>query len=232
METKSNVNGKWCTLKWSPDYEINSKTHEIRNKHTGKIVKQSITKNGYHNLSINGKTVGEHVVIYHHFNCEEDAEEFQEKRHEQHLTIDHIDDDRSNNDPSNLQLIPHGDNLRKRKLYKHAKNEYVNELPDDAIDVSDYNDLNLDNYFFSSSTGHIYKLVKGNKYKIINTSGRTHNSITLISKDGKKYTKSEWKIIQEFTTFDVPGPGPGPGPGPDPSPDLQSAIVSEVEIED
>jgi hypothetical protein len=195
MENEEDI--EWVPLRYNDKYEISLVSHQIRVRKTGQLCTPSVIRNGYRNLTFNGKTVCEQVLLYHHFKSSLDAAEFIEHKKSQRLDIDHIDGNPSNNDPDNLQMITHADNLRKRRKYTHTPSIYVDKLPPDSVDISDFQDLDLDNYYYSDETGLIYKLVKTDKYKVINPP-RNHNTVTLISKNPviRNKTRSENVVVQ------------------------------------
>ena len=85
-------------------------------EHNGLINKRTNTRskshiNGYVKIHINGKSYHEHRLIYFMFNNEIDP----------NLTIDHIDNNKSNNNINNLQQLTITDNQIKKRETKSIK---------------------------------------------------------------------------------------------------------------
>lgn len=105
----------WKTIKGFENYEA-SNYGEI--KRNGKLLKQGFCKKGYPRvyLSIDGKkkTIRTHILIANAFlNYVSNGN--------QQYTVDHIDNNKSNNNTSNLQVITNRENTSKDKKSKTSK---------------------------------------------------------------------------------------------------------------
>ena len=80
------------------------------------------------------------------------------------IDIDHIDGDRTNNNPSNLQIITHKDNLKKRKSRNVQSN--IIEIPDkeELKPITKINDDEL-KYIYYLYNDKIYRELTGKKRK-------------------------------------------------------------------
>ena len=80
------------------------------------------------------------------------------------IDIDHIDGDRRNNNPSNLQIITHKDNLKKRKSRNTQSN--IIEIPDkeELKPITKINDDEL-KYIYYLYNDKIYRELTGKKRK-------------------------------------------------------------------
>lgn len=100
-----NNNNKWEPINGFPNYEIRNDS-EIRNKKTGRILKQSDTNSGYPtvNLYNNGtrKTKGVHRIV---------AEQYVDG-YRDGLEVNHKDGNKHNNDRANLEWVTHSGNER------------------------------------------------------------------------------------------------------------------------
>lgn len=95
--------------------------------------------------------------------CEEYIKAYLNKtRRLTNIDIDHIDGDRSNNNPSNLQIITHYDNLKKRKSRNTQSN--IIEIPDkeELKPITKINDDEL-KYIYYLYNDKIYRELTGKK---------------------------------------------------------------------
>lgn len=65
-----------------------------------------------------GHQMGYHRVIYFLYHPDEVLQPG--------MDVSHIDDNAFNNDPNNLEILPHGENIRKRK--HNGANQYINSV--------------------------------------------------------------------------------------------------------
>ena len=123
-------------------YEIWSEApYNIKNKKSGKIVKEYVGDNGYVRCWLNGKNYLKHRLIANQFvpnpnNLEQ---------------VDHIDRDKRNNNVSNLRWVSNRQNCNNR-----SNNKIVKNIPDDSIEVDKYGDFEFEFLYFSSKTDRFY----------------------------------------------------------------------------
>lgn len=103
---------EWKTIPTHSRYDISTESKLINNK-TGKELKHTISERGYKKFRIydnDGKkcTISAHKTLWEVFNnCKCEG------------SVDHIDNDITNNHITNLQCISHADNSKKRSIYKY-----------------------------------------------------------------------------------------------------------------
>ena len=100
----------WLTI--LNDYEI-SDAGEIRNKHTGRIIKQFVGKDGYLRTQIAGKTRLVHRLVAIAFVPAEVGKDF----------VNHKDGNKQNNQADNLEWCTRSENLQ------HAYNKALRRPP-------------------------------------------------------------------------------------------------------
>lgn len=89
---------QWKTIKGFEYYSI-SNYGQVKSYRTDKekILKGSVSVKGYKQFEVNGRTYGGHVLVAMAF--------LGHKPDKMNIVVDHIDNNRLNNDISNLQLI-------------------------------------------------------------------------------------------------------------------------------
>lgn len=91
----------WKTIEDKPNYEVN-KLGQVRNKKTGRILKQSIRKDGYRQVMLGRKT----IPLYIHRLV---AIAFIPNKHNL-SQVDHINGDKSDNTIENLRWVTASEN--------------------------------------------------------------------------------------------------------------------------
>lgn len=114
----------WVPISFNPNYKISNKGRILTTK--GTIAKPFVNNSGYLSIGLwenNRKTTKlVHILVAMHF-----------MNYDSKYDVDHIDNNKQNNDISNLQLITHSDNCSMRntpKIYNVTKSG-------DIIDVYD-----------------------------------------------------------------------------------------------
>lgn len=100
-------NEEWRVIPRFPNYAASNygrvkRITDGEGTYAGRLLKPAISKKGYWNLNFHKQTVAVHIVV---------AEAFYGRR-KQDMEINHIDADKSNNTPANLEYISHLDNMR------------------------------------------------------------------------------------------------------------------------
>jgi hypothetical protein len=119
---------QWSELKSDNNYEINNTTHQIRKKSNKRIVKECVGAGGYICLHLSQKLCYRHNIL---------AEQYLSKP-EGESVIDHYDKNKINNSLENLHYVSRSFNSCNRLSGNHVDYEFVKEISDDAIKVSDY----------------------------------------------------------------------------------------------
>jgi len=153
----SQQNDEWVELTNHPDYEINVKyPHQIRNIKTKRINKESLQNNGYIHISLNNKPYLKHRLIAEQFIENDDPENKTE--------IDHINMIRDDNHIENLRWCSRSDNLKNKSIYNGFEAEYVDSVPNDTIEVNEFNGHEFEFYYYSQSEDCFY-YYNGLKYR-------------------------------------------------------------------
>ncbi|CAL6080000.1 Conserved_hypothetical protein [Hexamita inflata] len=131
-----------------PNYEV-SNLGQVRNKTTGRILKQNDRGQGYLavNLCLNKimKTHHIHKLV---------SQAFIENPNN-YPQIDHCDGVKSNNNVYNLRWVSRSDN-QKNKNGHSEKFIFVNELPEDAIEIWYYSHYFFEGYYWSETMNKLY----------------------------------------------------------------------------
>ena len=82
--------------------------------------------------------------------------------------VDHIDRDKSNNRIENLRWVNSSENAKNRGKYKLQKNDYLDELPDTAVELEHYNGFEFDRYWFDYDSERLIMRTRNGKLKFVN----------------------------------------------------------------
>jgi hypothetical protein len=143
-------NGVWRRTLNYPDFEINFDTLVIRNIATQIEVPIINRRDGYKVLNLNGQMVYYHRLIAESFVPNSDPTT--------RTKVDHIDRNRSNNLPSNLQWVtPSINNLNKSRI-RGYDSVFIENLPENAIQLTNYhnNQLYYNYYIVNDNEVYIY----------------------------------------------------------------------------
>ena len=89
--------------------------------------------------------------------------------------VDHIDRDKSNNRIENLRWVNKSENARNKGKYKQQGNEFLDELPDTAVELEEYNGFEFNRYWFDYNSKRLIMRTRSGKLKFVNVScGRFH----------------------------------------------------------
>ena len=179
-----------------PKYEIStSYPFVIRDKSTKRILKETITAQGYSNIKIDSKTIPIHRII---------AEQFINPNI-QGMDVNHINHKRLDNRIENLEVIPHSENLKNRKVFVKQVSEYIPQYTinkDNLIRLERYKNCEFNKYYFDKINEKVYiyqerygryKVVKparNGKYLIIALMPTNNPTLTLSYDKFIKYCKS------------------------------------------
>ena len=130
-----------------PDYEIlNAHPFTIRRKDNHYEVKERINKsNGYPSVCINGDKINKHQIIAQQFIPNPDNLKF----------IDHKNKDRTDYHLDNLRWCTSSDNNKNATSRNGIVYEFVDDIPDDAIEITNY-DMTKERREFNSREYYYY----------------------------------------------------------------------------
>ena len=133
----------WEVLIDHEDYEICSEfPHQIRKRSNGRIVTEGVTR-GYVRVHLNRKPFQKHILIARQFIDNPDPENY--------TVVDHINHNRSDNRVENLRWISQRMNTNNR-----FDQEFVNEISDEAIRVTDYSKWTFEELYFHDDVFYVY----------------------------------------------------------------------------
>jgi hypothetical protein len=139
---------EWEDLKVSENYQINYETFIIRNKNTGKICKiKECKQTGYLQLTIDSKTHLLHRILALQYVPNPNPEIFR--------VVDHIDRNKKNNNINNLRWVEYSFNSKNLRSNSKELFKWVDELPDDFLQIQNYGKYNFYNLFYSQNNFYV-----------------------------------------------------------------------------
>ena len=193
--TTTNDYLEFVPLTAHPKYEISiSYPFVIRNISSGRILKQSITPQGYSTVNLDSNTIPLHRVI---------AEQFITPNI-QGMDVNHINHKRLDNRIENLEVITHSENLKYRNVYIKQTSEYVAQDDIDKdylVRLERYINCEFNKYYFDKIYEKVYiyqekfkrykvvKPTKNGKYFMISLTPTNKPTLTLIYEKLIKYCR-------------------------------------------
>ena len=132
------------------DYEI-ARDHYpyiIRKRSTRRAVKESDRGNGYRRVKLNGKDYNVHRVVATQWLENDDIEN--------KTFVDHKNHDRSDNRLENLRWCTVSENNINKSSYGDNKFEYLDELGEQAFEVTSYNHHEFNSLWFDPEANCFY----------------------------------------------------------------------------
>jgi hypothetical protein len=154
MEGAEAPNVEWRIIAGFDNYDV-SNTGLVRNRTTNRILAGNIGSRGYPMVILSGRTKDIHKLVASAFIGDSEGRE-----------VDHIDRNRRNNNVSNLRYVTRGDNQRNRSGVNGVAYVYVDNLPDNAIIVTEYGNHRFDNLFYIPGAGEFY-FFNGVQYRML-----------------------------------------------------------------
>ena len=128
------------------DYEIKTTyPYEIRNKRTGRILKESLMNTGYYQVYLNGVLNLKHRLVAKQFILNPNN----------FPCVDHINHNRIDNHISNLRWVSSSENNKNKSFYKGVNYifyDYADFDDDDIIIIDQYNGHEIEDYYYDMLT--------------------------------------------------------------------------------
>ena len=201
IDSELEYEGEWEILKINTNYEIlNQHPYPIRKicNHGDKCKKKMCHKhisecwsNGYLNVALNGQRLGKHRVIALQWITNDDPEN---KTH-----VDHINRIKSDNRLENLRWTTQSDNS---KNSKRKDSEYLQEIPETAMRIEEYNNIELNRYWYDPIDEKLYMKTTMEDYhwKVIKPYWNAKVlQFNLTDVDGKQRSCNWFKFVQEMS---------------------------------
>jgi hypothetical protein len=146
-------------LRINPNYEINTEyPHDIRKTKTHTPVAKFFDRSSnYYRIHISKRLWLFHVILA-----------IQLIPNPNNLPyVDHEDGDTKNFHLENLHWVTPSDNMKNRHTYKGIPYEFIEELPNETIEVNQYKNHKISNLFYNKQSRRFYLKITNNKYKIL-----------------------------------------------------------------
>ncbi|CAL6063140.1 HNH_endonuclease [Hexamita inflata] len=132
------------------NYEV-SNLGQVRNKQTGRILKPSDNGHGYLQVSLYLNKIGKRQYIHRLV-----AQAFLENPNN-YNDVDHVDCVKNNNNVQNLRWTTKSDNQKNKNGNCFGdKFIFVDQLPEDAVEVYYYSSYYFEGYYWSETLNQLY----------------------------------------------------------------------------
>ena len=134
------IEGVWEVLRFDDDYEIyNQYPYPVRKITTQRINSEWINQY-YYKIKLNGTDYLKHRIIAQQFIPNDDPKNKKQ--------VDHINRDKLDNRIENLRWVNVSENSKNKNKVTKQSFEYVSKLPDTAIQITEYDGLELDRCYY------------------------------------------------------------------------------------
>ena len=162
----------WVECVVDPDYEIYSEfPYPIRRKSTGKPVSESVNSEGYVHCNLNARGYKKHRLVALQFVPNDSPDTKTE--------VDHINRDRTDYHITNLRWVSRSQNQRNKTSNHGVQYEYVEELSDEAIVLTDYGQHQFEDYYYDPEDDSFY-FFTGVSYRKLHVNIQAHNGLAFI----------------------------------------------------
>ena len=155
--------GDWEELKVDNDYEIFSEfPYAIRRKGSDKLISEHSGKDGYLIIALNGRCFKKHRAIAIQWIPNPDNLP----------QVDHKNKIKSDYHLDNLRWVTKSENAKNRLGNKGVKYEYVDDLPNESIEVTHYGTHEFENLWFHGDEFYLWNGLQFRKlHRILNKVG-------------------------------------------------------------
>ena len=169
----------WFPIVNHADYEIcDEYPHNIRRVGSTRTLTVSNSGSGYPRVKLNLVDHSMHRLVATQFIPNPDNLP----------QVDHINHDISDYHISNLRWVSRSSNQRNRRSYRGVEYEWLedDEVPDDRVEVNDYNAHEFEDYYYSPSLDR-FMFYNGIRYRLlhINYSRSGSAFVSMVSNEGK-----------------------------------------------
>ena len=183
-------NTQFELLKINSNYEIEVEyPHRIRKIGKTKFINEWENSHGYLHVKLNRKIHSKHRIIAIQWINNDDPEN--------KTQIDHINRIRSDNRIENLRWCSQTENNKNKNPLTRRPNEYLNEFPEQVIEISELNGHDFEELFYDILDNRIIKMMNSGRLKVIQPllDGNTLR-ITLTDINGNRRKMSYEKLIR------------------------------------
>jgi hypothetical protein len=178
---------EWRLIAEFPNYEV-SNDGQVRNKENGHIMSQFKNK-GYWMVRLGGWKKAKNRSV-HRLMAEAFLGDVSNKE------IDHIDRDRGNNKLSNIRIVSTSENGKNKTSCKGCTYEYIEELPDGAIQIEHYGNHTFDNLFYHDKIFYVFNGLNFRKLIYCKMAKNEYYYVGAPNMEGKKIMFSLAKFRQ------------------------------------
>ena len=170
----------WEPLKADSKYEIcRAYPHQIRKRSNKRIVTEHLHNNGYLRCTINNKKYLKHRLIALQWIPNPDG----------YKCVDHVNHNRVDNRIENLRWTSNNRNANNR-----FDQQFVNEIPDEAICVDDYNNHRFEDLYFYDDVFYKYNGINyAIKPKYLNRAGNYEIKVSDVNSIQRNINYSKFK---------------------------------------
>ncbi|KAA6363746.1 MAG: hypothetical protein EZS28_040725 [Streblomastix strix] len=180
---------QWQILTVDNDYEIlTDEPYTIRKKSNGFIPITRINSDGYVDIKLNRVPYRLHRVLAIQFIPNPDNLP----------EIDHINRNKSDNRLENLRWVTRSQNQKNKTSNHGVQYEYVDELSDDAIEITDYGDYKFEFYYYDNNDFWFYNGVQYRKLHMIDNGWSYHVKVTDINDKITKIAVNKFKKLYDL----------------------------------
>ena len=140
-------------------------------------MRETIQSKGYYTVQLNAKTYLKHRLICLQFLPNPDPINFN--------VIDHVNRDRTDNRLQNLRWCSSLENNINKSSCNGVEYEFIDNVPDEAIVVNEYNNHQLNDYYFH---GNVFYFFNGIQYRKLHINESRNGSlfVNMIDIEGKR----------------------------------------------